>query len=859
MSETVYTYRGGKKVPLRKTVDEFVVRALPERLRDIGIADAQQVSSASSRVTAKPAELDALMSRSRELAPTHHAYTLADTDEEFLITDRVFVTFTEPLSAEHVAEFAGRYGLRQLEAYSDRTYLFQLTNHTGMNPVKLVVKLTETEPLVASAENDVNYRVQRRTLALPTDPAFARQWHLHSRLSHPEFDPRASARCEDAWLQLDSFGSRDVVVGVTDDGCKLDHGDFDSPGKFAGWGYFSQSRLVRNTDIDAQPGRMYVSGNDHGTSCAGVIAGEADAILTVGAAPGCRLLPIRWETTSGGGLAISDSKMLTMLAYIADKIDVLSNSWGIVPTTHWSQTVVDRIRQLAQSAGRRGRGIVFLWAAGNDNCPIHHQSTVPVPYTGGWEPVAGSWTWVGVERARSFENNLVGIPGVMHVAALASTAQRSHYSNYGTGISLCAPTSNVHSYWRLNVAGLGITTTTGGAGGVTNEFGGTSSATPLTAGIAALVISANPNLTALEVISLLQRSASKDLDLRPYPRTPPASYDIDTAWDVSPVPPFDQGDFQDVGLLDGTWSPWFGHGRVDAAAAVSAALTQASGGPTTTPPAGAAKRVSTPGLPIPDNKPKGVRDTITVAEAGVLNFIKVTVDIAHTFVGDLKLTLIAPSGEEVVLQDRNGGGTSNLQRAYDADVTPALRRLFGQAVRGAWILWVQDLAPADRGRLERWELELGVAISDVVEVTEAPGVTIPDNTPAGLVRSLPISDSGHVRDIEVTVDITHTYIGDLSVSLRSPLGSTVLLHQRSGGSRDNILVTYLSSSVSALQALRGETVAGVWQLHVVDHAAVDVGKLNRWSLRIIKEATAAPISTIDPHRHGLTQDQTHNH
>lgn len=844
MSETVYTYRGGKKIPLRKAPDEFVVRALPERLHDIGIDGARQVSSASSRVSVPPDELEALMSRSRALAPTHHAYTLADTDEEFLITDRVFVTFKDPLPAERVAEFAGRYGLRQLEAYSERSYLFQLTNHTGMNPVKLVVKLTESEPLVAAAENDLNYQVRRRALSLPSDPAYARQWHLHTRFSHPQVDPRASARCEDAWRRLDGFGSRDVVVGVTDDGCKLDHGDFDSPGKFAGWGYFSQSRLVRLGDIDAQAARMYVPGNDHGTSCAGVIAGEADAILTVGAAPACRLLPIRWETTAGGGLAISDSKMLTMLSYVADKVDVLSNSWGIVPTSRWSLPVVERIRQLAQSGGRRGRGIVFLWAAGNDNCPIQHQSAQPVPYTGGWEPVSGSWTWVGVDTARNFENNLVGIPGVMHVAALASTAQRSHYSNYGTGISVCAPTNNVHAYWRLNVRGLGVTTTTGEAGGVTNEFGGTSSATPLTAGIAALVISANPALTALEVVSLLQRTAAKDLDLSPYPRTPPASYDTNPSWDVSPVAPFDNGAFQDTGLADGSWSPWFGHGRVDAAAAVAAALAQAGDGPVV-PPAGGAKRVSTPSLAIPDNKSKGVRDTISVDEAGALNFIRLAVDIAHPFIGDLRLTLIAPSGEQVVLHDRSGGGTGNLRRSYDADDTPALRRLSGQAVRGAWILWVQDLAPADRGRLERWELELGVAASAVVEAGEAPGLTIPDDTAAGVQRSLALGDAGALRDIELTLDITHSYIGDLTIALRSPAGSTVLLHDRSGGNADNILASYSSASVPSLQALRGEAIAGTWQLLVADHAAADVGKLNRWGLRITKEIAATPMTATE--------------
>lgn len=849
MPETVYTYRGGVKIALTKQPDAFVVRASPERVRDLGIAHAEPVSPGSTRVETPPAELETLMSRSRAVAPTHHAYTLGDTSQEFLITDRVFVTFKEPLAATQVAEFAGRYALRQLEVYSDRDYLFEVTTHTGMNPIKLVVKLTEEDPWVAAAENDLNYRARKQALTLPTDPAYARQWHLHGHFHHPQVDARAHARCEAAWQRLDHFGLRDIVVGITDDGCKLDHPDFDSPGKFAHWAYFQGNTLVTRDTLGAQPARMYQTGADHGTSCAGVAGGEVDAVFTVGAAPGCRLLPIKWES-DGPYLLISDSKLRTALDFVADKIDVLSNSWGHVPMNLTSTVVVNRIAELARTGGRRGRGILFLWAAGNENCPIQHDAAVLTPYTSGWE-FRGSWQWVGVERTRTFRNNLAGVPGVLHIAALASTAQRSHYSNYGTHLALCAPSSNSHAYARLRLDGLGITTTTGTGNRWTDEFGGTSSATPLVAGIAALVLSANPALTALELAALLKRTAAKDLNLAGYPRTPAASYDPQPTWDVSPIAPFDQGDFQDLGLPEGTWSPWFGHGRVDAAAAVDAALAAAgepddTGGGGTVPspePVPPHQRVSRPGLAIPDNRADGIRDEIRVAETGHLNFVRVTVDIPHTFIGDLRVTLQAPSGKAVVLHDRHGGSASNLQRVYDATSTPALRTLDGESVQGAWTLWVQDLAPADRGRLERWELELGFATVDVVEAREAPGTTIPDNVAAGIVRTLTLSGPGRISDVEVTVDITHTYIGDLTVALHSPTNRVVDLHRRAGGSADNLLATYSSTNLAALAGLRGEPFAGAWRLLVADHAAVDVGKLNRWGLRIVQAVTpGTPIA-----------------
>jgi subtilisin family serine protease len=575
--QQTYTYRAGQRIVLEKRPDQFVVRALPDELTAFGIMDAEQVSSASSRVTTRATDLEPLMSRSRHLWTAHHAYYEAETGQEFLITPRVFVTFKEPLSDEQVDAFAGRYGLIRKATYGDRDYLFELTDHTGMNPVKLVVTLTEQEPLVESADHDLNQRMSLEQIALPTDPAYPGQWHLHTRLSDADFDPRSSSHAEAAWQLLDNFGNTDVVVGVTDDGCKLDHHDFDSPGKFAAWGYFRGVRLVVNTDIDATPGEMYKPGANHGTSCAGVIAGEVDAVLTVGAAPGCRLLPIQWES-EGPFVFISDSKLRTLLDYVADKVDILSNSWGNVPISTWVPCVVNRIAELARTGGRRGRGIVFLWAAGNDNCPIQHTASVDVPYTSGWEfRPDGSPVWVGVKTARVFRNNLVGIPGLMHVAALASIAQRSHYSNYGTGILICAPTNNSHKYRRLTVRGLGITTTTGGAGSVTEAFGGTSSATPLVAGIAALTISANPELTAQEVVSILKQTGSKDLSFEGYARTPPAIFDPDPSWDVSPIEPFDRGDFTDTGDPNGKWSPWFGHGVANAEEAVAEALRRKKG------------------------------------------------------------------------------------------------------------------------------------------------------------------------------------------------------------------------------------------------------------------------------------------
>lgn len=825
----VYTYRCGKKLLLKKKPDQFVVRQLPEVLEAEGFPKPLQVSSASSRITVKSNELEGMMKKARKISCAHHSYCEVSTGNEFLITDRIIVTFSRPLSVEEVGKFAGDYALTIVKKYTDRKFMFQLTDKTGMNPVKLIVRLMEHEKdKIDNAEHDLNMRF-KKSLDLPTDPSFNDQWHLHTHRGHAEVDARSSARCEEAWQLMDNYGDHDVVIAISDDGCQLSHTDFDSQGKFAGWGYFRGITLHRMGDAGAVPNRMYEQGANHGTSCAGVVAAEVDGLMTTGAAPECRLLPIKWES-DGPSLFISDDKLLTLLDYIENRVDIFSNSWGNSPSSNWSQDVIDRITQLSVNGGRRGNGIVFLWAAGNENCPISHSGNTEVPYTDGWErDQFGDWQWVGVDTARVFSHNLVDIPGVMHVAALASTAQRSHYSNYGTGIMICAPSSNSHAYYRLFPDGLGITTTTGSTGGVRDSFGGTSSATPLVAGIAALVISANPDLSAEEVIAILKQTASKDLSLQGYPRTPPTSDDLDTSWDVSPIAPFDSGDFQDIGNPDGTWSPWFGYGKVDAANAVAEALRR--GNPEDVEEI---QKSSNPGLDIPEYSVTGIIDTIEVVEAGRLKGIKAGVDITHSFIGDLKVTLVSPSGESILLHDRSGGSTQDLNKTYDLTTTPSLGALLNLSIRGTWILRIQDLAHQDDGRLNRWNLDFEVQTVGIIDVEESPGVTIPDNDPNGIERNLQIDELATIKNISVSVDITHTFIRDIHLSLTSPAGNEiVVLHNREGGNADNIIKTYDASTTPGLADLKNQSTQGTWRLKVVDLEGADIGKLNYWSLRIL--------------------------
>lgn len=111
---------------------------------------------------------------------------------------------------------------------------------------------------------------------------------------------------------------------------------------------------------------------------------------------------------------------------------------------------------------------------------------------------------------------------------------------------------------------------------------------------------------------------------------------------------------------------------------------------------------------------------------------------------------------------------------------------------------------------------------------------IPDNAP-GIERTITLAATGTVKAVEAEVDITHTYVSDLSLVLKSPDGAEVILHNRTGGGSDNIIRRYTPNNTASLTAFRGVPIAGDWTLAVRDHAAADRGKLNRWALVIHRE------------------------
>jgi subtilisin-like proprotein convertase family protein len=117
-------------------------------------------------------------------------------------------------------------------------------------------------------------------------------------------------------------------------------------------------------------------------------------------------------------------------------------------------------------------------------------------------------------------------------------------------------------------------------------------------------------------------------------------------------------------------------------------------------------------------------------------------------------------------------------------------------------------------------------------------VAIPDNDATGISSTIVIADDIQVFGINADVDISHTWIGDLVVTLTSPAGTEVTLHNREGGSADDIVKSW------DLSAFNGEMATGTWTLFVNDSVGSDTGTLNSWGLVISGVGDAAPAAPI---------------
>jgi subtilisin family serine protease len=275
-----------------------------------------------------------------------------------------------------------------------------------------------------------------------------------------------------------------------------------------------------------------IAAEDHGTSCAGIAVAEKNGAGVVGIAFECSLLPV----CCPDGLETTD--LCRIFRAIQNKADVISCSFAPeFGTTAISPSLERLIAKIAKSEGRRNKGCVICFAAGNANLPLDEVVNNPTVFVDG--------QFQRITFADRVINPYASHKDVIAVAASTAKNKKALYSNWGKEIWVCAPSDDVKDNGTIVGPGIATTSSMGNLGNLyTDEFGGTSSAAPLVAGIAALVISANPSLTAKEVKDIIKETAD----------------------------PID-GDNRDAGKYDNNGhSIWYGYGKVNAGKAVKTAL-----------------------------------------------------------------------------------------------------------------------------------------------------------------------------------------------------------------------------------------------------------------------------------------------
>jgi subtilisin-like proprotein convertase family protein len=72
------------------------------------------------------------------------------------------------------------------------------------------------------------------------------------------------------------------------------------------------------------------------------------------------------------------------------------------------------------------------------------------------------------------------------------------------------------------------------------------------------------------------------------------------------------------------------------------------------------------------------------------------------------VSIVSPTAQTVLLQNRTLGSRTQLQETYSVENTPALKQLLNKPAAGLWQLQVVDYSPMDTGTLNSWELLLGI-------------------------------------------------------------------------------------------------------------------------------------------------------
>lgn len=571
-----------------------------------------------------------------------------------ILPGELLVRYAADATAAQVAAVETGRGLTRLLDLPGRAVLYAAPDNDPFAAIEIAGALADDPAVAASQPHWLRQRTKRLA---PSDPLFANQWTMLDQTTQ-------GAALTGAWDL--TLGSAQTRLAILDDGVQIAHEDLRDNNQASLNVGFS---LAGGTTVSSPDPSPASAESGHGTACAGVAAARGQNGLGVcGTAPlaglaGVRML-IDLADVQDQSL-VSDALEATALGWQPQDIAVYSCSWGPLDDAQRLERpgpLAEAAQAEAARVGRGGLGSIFVWAGGNGN------------------RVGDNSNYDGYANS----------PYVIAVAASTDQGQPASYSEPGANILVCAPS---------NGGRQGVTTTdlTGAAGyndglpllpgdvltdyadaAYTKSFGGTSSATPLVAGVAALMLDANPRLGWRDVQRILALTAYR-------------------------LAPEDRGWSQNGA---GLWvNHRFGFGRVDAARAVQAARTWRR----LPPEAIIETPLISPNAVIPaDGELGGVASAVTVTQDLAVERVEVEFSSDHPVWGNLRVVLTAPSGAQSVLAEPHVSGRSDLSSPaghYDGWRFTSVRHL-GESARGVWTLRVSDDTADNVGTFLSWKLRL---------------------------------------------------------------------------------------------------------------------------------------------------------
>jgi len=543
------------------------------------------------------------------------------------------------------------------------------------------------------------------SIAAAADPLASQQWHLLNAGQTGFADSPGIAGMDihvDPVYSGFGYSGDGVSAAVVDTGMEIAHEDLKAnvvPG--GSWNFLNNTTDPTNTvDTDG----------DHGTSVAGLIAMARNTVGGIGVAPGARLKGFNFLQLQALANQVAALGGSTANPNSSD-VQVFNQSYGINAI---NDTTINPIIEAQYAAGvaqlRGGRGALYVKAAGNgfvsmglgncgganaaglscENANFDPENAIPYQIVVGAVnadgvkasySTAGSAIWVSAPGGE-FGLNASVAPGLLSIAyqpAMVTTDQSGCAKGFAT-----------------TTANNGSTFNNGGALNATcnywNGMNGTSSATPVTAGVIALLLEANSSLTWRDVKHILAFTARQVDAARPAVSIALSNgnYVAEPAWTTN--------------AAGFRFHDWYGFGMVDASAAVNMARSYTLGQLGTFADTGF---ISSPtlNLAIPDNSVVGASHALTVpgASVQVVEALQIRVSATHPFVGDLGVELVSPSGTRSVLKNVRDGFSSS----DDLNGMVLLSNAFyGESAPGTWTIRVVDGAALDLGTLTGWGIRI---------------------------------------------------------------------------------------------------------------------------------------------------------